>query len=168
MAVRLRPRGSPPAPEDVICRRLADIAWAMHGSRSYIDARPGAAGRNPDDFTSEQIIDLDESASALPGADWLRGIAATANVALRVSGILPMLAAVRAGQGLGLLPCFLAPEAGLERVGPMRGWAEGWLLVHPDLQHVARVRTVMEEIVEMHQRDAKLLAGESQGAERRC
>ena len=43
-------------------------------------------------------------------------------------------------------------------------WAEGWLLVHPDLQHVARVRTVMEEIVGMHQRDARLLAGEIDGA----
>jgi DNA-binding transcriptional LysR family regulator len=167
VAVRLRPRGSPPAPENVICRRLADVAWAMHASRSYLDARGGTARPDPDDFAGEQIIDLHESASGLPGADWLRKIAATANVALRVSGILPMLAAVRAGQGLGLLPCFLAPEAGLERVGPVRAWAEAWLLVHPDLQHVARVRTVMEEIVEMHQHDAKLLAGEIDGAERR-
>jgi len=29
------------------------------------------------------------------------------------------------------------------------------------------VRTVIEEIVEMHQRDARLLAGEIDGAERR-
>jgi DNA-binding transcriptional LysR family regulator len=160
LAVRLRPKGSPPAQENVICRRLADIAWAMHGSRSYLGERAGDARRDVDDFAGEQIIDLDESVSGLPGADWLRGVAATANVSLRVSGILPTLAAVRAGQGLGLLPCFLAPEAQIERVGPVRAWAEGWLLVHPDLQHVARVRIVIDEIVEMHQRDVKLLAGE--------
>jgi hypothetical protein len=35
-----------------------------------------------------------------------------------------------------------------------------WLLVHPDLQHVARVRTVMDEVVALFQSDARLLAGE--------
>ncbi|MEP6651855.1 MAG: LysR family transcriptional regulator [Myxococcales bacterium] len=161
LALRLRPKGSPPAQENVICRRLADVSWAMHASRAYLDSRADGEARGPDDFSHDEVVDLDESAAGLPGGAWLRGVAATATVGLRVSGILPTLAAVLAGQGLGLLPCFIAAAAGLARVGPVRAWAEAWLLVHPDLQHVARVRTVMDEMVAMHQRDAPLLAGET-------
>jgi DNA-binding transcriptional LysR family regulator len=157
LAIRNRPKGDPPAQENVICRRLAELPWAMHASRAYLASRPRSA--DPDDFSADRIVDL-EPGVGLPGSDWLRRMAATGQVGVRVSGILPALASAQAGLGLALLPCFLAAADGqLEQVGPTRGAAEAWLLVHPDLQHVARVRTVMDEIIAMYQADADWLAG---------
>jgi DNA-binding transcriptional LysR family regulator len=158
LAIRSRPKGQPPAQENVICRRLGEVAWAMHASPAYLAGR----GRplDPDDLSTDQIIDLDPSVG-LPGSDWLRRMAASSRVSVRVAGILPALAAAQATLGLALLPCFLVPHGQLVRVGPTRAWAEAWLLVHPDLQHVARVRSVMDEIVAMFQADARLLAGDA-------
>jgi DNA-binding transcriptional LysR family regulator len=54
---------------------------------------------------------------------------------------------VRAGLGLAALPrCVGDPDPGLVRLGgPVAEMTSAlWLLTHPDLRHVARVRAVRE------------------------
>jgi len=61
------------------------------------------------------------------------------------------LEAIRAGAGRGLLPCFLGDaDPGLVRLTPpivdLAAVEDRWLLVHPDLRTVPRIRLVMEWI----------------------
>ena len=59
------------------------------------------------------------------------------------------LEAIRSGAGLGILPCFVGDKdpdlvrltAPIAELG-----ADYWLLVHPDLKNVPRVRLVMDWI----------------------
>jgi hypothetical protein len=48
----------------------------------------------------------------------------------------------------------------LVRLGDPVATAEAWLLVHPDLQRVARVRAVIDVLVELGRRDADAMRGE--------
>jgi len=158
VAVRLRPKGSPPAQENVICRRLADVAWALQASPAYVQ-RHGSPG-DAEDLVGHDVVGLDDDAPSLPGGDWLRKASARAQVVARVTSIVTALAAARAGLGLALLPCFMAEGGALARVGPVRAWAEAWMLVHPDLQQVARVRAVMDALVQIATEEAALLRGD--------
>jgi DNA-binding transcriptional LysR family regulator len=65
------------------------------------------------------------------------------------------------GMGLAVLPCLLAAsEARLRRLtSEILGSRDIFLVVHPDLAKVARVRAVMDFVVEMTKREANVLSG---------
>jgi DNA-binding transcriptional LysR family regulator len=68
---------------------------------------------------------------------------------VRASRIALQLEAIHAGAGLGILPCFVGDaDPSLIRLTPPIEEVEAdyWLLVHPDLKAVPRVRHVMEWI----------------------
>ncbi|QGZ36924.1 LysR family transcriptional regulator [Stappia indica] len=73
---------------------------------------------------------------------------------MRVEGTLGIHAAVRAGAGRAVLPCYLgdADEA-LRRCGPVieELGIPLWILIHPDLKDLARVRRVLEFLGEDRQ-----------------
>ena len=68
---------------------------------------------------------------------------------VRASRFALQLEAIRAGAGLGILPCFVGdadPGAGATHRPVAELAADQWLLVHPDLKGVSRVRLMMEWI----------------------
>ncbi len=77
---------------------------------------------------------------------WLRRQGA-GEAAMEVEGTLGIHAAVRAGAGRAVLPCYLGEaDEGLRRCGPAveELGIPLWILIHPDLKDVARVRRVLE------------------------
>jgi DNA-binding transcriptional LysR family regulator len=74
---------------------------------------------------------------------WMRRNGHDARCRYRVDSLAGMHAAVRAGAGRAVLPCYLGDgDAALVRVGaPIDELEIGlWILTHPDLRHVARIR----------------------------
>jgi DNA-binding transcriptional LysR family regulator len=66
---------------------------------------------------------------------------------VRASRISLQIEAIRAGAGLGILPCFVGDtDLALVRLTPPIDELEAdyWLLVHPDLRAVPRVRRVID------------------------
>src|SRR5205085_3034071 len=85
-----------------------------------------------------------------------------AAVALRASNMPMQLAAIRAGAGRGLLPCFVADEiTELERQTPPvpEIAAEYWVIVHRDLRRAACVRAVMDWVRQLFAEHRDVLAG---------
>jgi DNA-binding transcriptional LysR family regulator len=160
VALRMRGVGAAPAEENVVCRKLYDVPWALYASRAYVAAH--GAPRDENDLEGRDVIDFDEEAPAVPGREWLRQACAAARVRLRATSLLSVAAAVREGLGLGLLPAmFAASGPPLVRIGKPVAAAEGWLLVHPDLQHLARVRAVIDVLADLARQDAPMLRGEA-------
>lgn len=133
-------RASDAPPETLVGRRVARIAWALYG----------AAGAEHDPETAPWVLPGD----ALSGLRALRQATAAlpaARIAARFDSVSAMVGAVRAGLGLGYLPCF-AGEAreGLARLSAPVPEMTGtlWLLTHPDLRHTPRVRAVMDHLGE--------------------
>jgi len=84
------------------------------------------------------------------------------NVALRASTLPLRAAAVRAGIGVGLLPCFLGDaDPTLDRITPPvpELGAEYWVIVHRDLRRAACVRAVIDWIRRVFDERRDELAG---------
>jgi DNA-binding transcriptional LysR family regulator len=83
-------------------------------------------------------------------------------VVLRSSDLLMRLEAIRAGVGIGLLPCYAAdPDPLLERVTPPvpELAADYWVIVHRDLRRAACVRAVIDWIRRLFEQQRDALAG---------
>lgn len=119
---------------DLIARRLATMGYGLF-----------AAAGAPD-----TVIGYDEALADLPEAVWLAHHMAGRRVAFRSNSLQTQLAAAKAGFGVVLLPFWLA--AGEPDLLPVPCDApplerEGWLVLHPDLRDVPRVRAVIEHLV---------------------
>lgn len=126
----------PSRESSVIARRVGTLAFAVYA----------ASAPDADELP---WICYEESMADLPQARWL---ASRVDVGGAAAGIRPndldgMIAAVRCGLGKSLLPEKIAsPLHGIGKVAdaapPVQ--REVWMMVHPELRRLARIRTVMD------------------------
>jgi DNA-binding transcriptional LysR family regulator len=155
LAVRL----APTTQKELVAKKLCEAGWTMYATEAYL-ARRGAPSPVTD-LRGHEVVGFDDTMQNVPGARWLAEHGDGATVVLRGNSLLSVLNAAMVGMGLAVLPCLLAePEPTLRRVSSEVLGARGlWLVVHPDLAKVARVRAVMDFIAEMVERDRKVLVG---------
>ncbi|MDH3282736.1 MAG: LysR family transcriptional regulator [Gammaproteobacteria bacterium] len=156
--IAIRPTQKPP--EELVGRRLSDLAWGVYGSIDYFKTK--RKPRTPADLAEHLLVGGDDSIAALPAMRWLKSHVSDDNIVYRSNSIMIQAAAVKAGFGLAVLPCFFADiETGLIRVLPLTAdlMSELWLLTHRDLRHTARIRAFMEFIAQAVQGDRPLLEG---------
>ncbi len=155
LAVRVRNDSEP----ELIVRKIGRAAWSLYAAAAFVE-RKGAPVA-PDDLAGWDVIGYDASLSAVPGALWLSEHATSAHLVMRANSIVAALNATIVGMGIGVLPCFLAAtEPALRRLTPLAlGERDICLVVHPDLARVARVRAVMDFVVEAFARDTRLWDG---------
>ena len=149
-----------PVQQQLIMRRLGDVVDALYVSRAYLErSGPVKAGALGD----HTFVAFDETFVQRDTPSWLSQRMRGARCVLEVNGTPGILAAVRAGMGIGVLPCWLADADGeLVRVLPEQTLVhELWLVVHHDLRRAARIRAVTDFIVDEVARAAPQLAGTS-------
>jgi DNA-binding transcriptional LysR family regulator len=136
--------GTRPAQQSVIARRAAAVPFGVYAAASYGARRPAWRPGLP--LEGHEVVGFTEDLEGSPPARWLEEHGAGGRVAVRVSTMLGAVEACAAGFGLAVLPEFLARrEAGLQRLSDAPvARTDLWLVVHPDLQHTARVRAVMD------------------------
>lgn len=140
--IALRPTRSPP--ESLVGRKITDVATAVYGATAYLAKAPSRQA-----LEAHIWVAPDDSLAHLPSAQWLRKQLPIVSPVVRCNGVAGMLAAARAGVGLAALPCFLGDAAAeLERVHePLPELTVGlWLLTHPDLRRVPRIRAVLDHL----------------------
>jgi len=137
--VALRPARS--APEGLWGRRLARVATAPYATPAYLAEAGGRALATHDWLGFEPTLDH------LASATWLRANVTPERVVLRANRLAALQAAARAGMGVALLPCYAGDvDPRLVRVSaPSSAWETAlWLLTHPDLRNVPRIRAVLD------------------------
>lgn len=124
------------APDHLVGRRVGPIGSAIY-------ARPGVLSGDP---AVADWIGFDAGLDHLDTARWLRASVPASRIVIRCDTLLGMRSLARAGLGAALLPCFLGDaDPGLERrEATGLESAALWLLTHPDLRRVARVRAVLD------------------------
>lgn len=144
-------------PDNLVGRAVSDLAFAVYGAADYLTRTGGGA-----DLAAHRWVDLDESFAHTAIGLWLKHTHPTAHVVLRVNSVALAVEAVRAGAGLGLLPCGLAGrDPGLRRLGtPVPGVGSAlWLLTHEDLRHMGRVRAFLDFMAAAFAKERPLLEG---------
>ena len=129
-------------PPDLVGRKLRPFDLAVYGRRALLDELAADGGFAPALRVDDQ---RQHHGSEDLGSEEL-GSEEEGDALISASGAV-RLAAIRSGQGIGLLPCLVGdrdpelvgwPDTELQRAGDL------WLLNHPDLRGVARVRAVAE------------------------
>jgi DNA-binding transcriptional LysR family regulator len=141
-------RAGIPNEETLVGRKIADVPWALYGSRGYLE-RNGRIART-EDIAAHAVIGFDGDIRDHHAAKWLRSVAPSARIVARSNTVPGLLMSVRSGAGLAPLPMPLAMrETELERVlGPLPGlYSPIYLLTHPDLRHMPRISAFFDFIV---------------------
>jgi len=154
IAVRLgRPRQG-----DLVARRLGDLTFGLYASQAYVrrHGRPTGA----EDLGRHQAVGFDEAMVHAGIGQWVERSLDPAPVVYRADSVLAQRAAVRAGCGIGAVPCVFAGKD-LERVLDDRRVAIGvWLVTHPGLRRSARIRAVFDFIAQRFDADRESFEGD--------
>ena len=137
--VAVRPAANPP--EGLVGNRVATIATALYASDAYLNATTPHLG-----LADHQWVGPDESLASAGVARWMHANVPVERIRLRANTLMPTLAAANAGLGVTPLPTLLGDrEPTLQRLqDPLPEMDnELWVLTHPDLRYVARIKAVM-------------------------
>ncbi len=142
-------------PDTLIGRQLGESRLGVYGSRAYL-ARHDPLGEPGSASWIESGI---ESVRA-PG--FKKRYFADVPLGVRCNSVLLQQAAVAADMGITLLPCAVGDaDSRLQRIGALEALEAQpmWLLFHPDLRGVPRIRALSTHIQEVFSRLESRLLG---------
>jgi DNA-binding transcriptional LysR family regulator len=148
--------GHRPVEGGLVGRRIGADPWTLYCSRDYAAAH--ARPRTAADLRQHTIVGGGGEMVWPLYRAWLKSHRLEEAVTMQHSSAIGLLAAVRAGAGLAVLPSFIADrDPDLVRcLDPLTDdRAELWLLTHERLRHTPRVRAVMDFLGERLSRLAK-------------
>ncbi|MEM9302147.1 MAG: LysR family transcriptional regulator [Pseudomonadota bacterium] len=138
-------RATPKPPEHLVGRLITRLRWYATASSGYLERN----GQPEDEAALAQhaLIGADDEFSRLRAFRWLRERFPSA-ITWTANQLNTMAALARAGAGIALLPGD-QDQQDLRRLFPVCPEATGelWLLTHPDLRQTARVRVLVDHLV---------------------
>lgn len=147
-------RGSNRPPDNLVGRHVGDIRTAPYASKAYLRSIGRRRG-----FENLDWIGPDESLAHLEQARWLARTIAADRVVMTVDSLVGMVQAVEHGIGAAMLLCPLADaRPGLVRLAEPEVALDTqiWILAHPDLRQVARIRTFTQFLFDALAADPRL------------
>ena len=133
----------------LIARRLNDYSLGVYASADYL-ARHGPLTQRQQ-LQGQRWVGYIDDLMWSPELDYLAEISPAIRPQVRISNVISQVQAVKAGVGMGVLPCFLARrEPGLIRVLPQEIALSRcyWLVTHADARDLLRVQVVADFIVD--------------------
>jgi len=135
-------RGTAQPPENLVGRRVGRLQTALYAAQAYLetaarDAAPAA----------QSWVGHDAVLAHLQSAQWVRKHVPDERVVLRVDSLVALADAVAAGVGLGWVsvPLAEARPALVQLQPPLAEFdTPVWVLTHPDLRRVARIRALTD------------------------
>jgi DNA-binding transcriptional LysR family regulator len=157
--IAVRPSQKPG--EDLIGRRVGKLAHALYGAAPLLRKRGMPA--SPSDLARHDVCVLaDELAHHTAAKWWSKRIKKQVNVAFIANTEMSLAAAISAGMGIGILPCFLGDRLdGVTRVTaiPVGLPVDIWLVTHPALRGNPVIQGLIRALADAMQRDAAILTG---------
>lgn len=135
--------------------KLSDYRLRLYASRRYLEARAPIA--TLDDLPGHRFVSYVEELVYSSELLYLEPYVRDPQLAMRSTSIAAQLQAVRAGIGIGILPCFMAAqEPELQAVLPeaVTVTRSFWLSCHEDLRKVRRIAVLWDYL--------RRIAGEGQ------
>ena len=151
-------RATPRPPEHLVGRKVTDLPWYAWAAPAYLKECGRPSGM--DELASHRLIGSDEGFRRLPVFAALHSRFGPDAFAATASDLSTMAALAASGIGVVLLPFDSTggpgPHGGrLERLFPLepRFASALWILTHPDLRHVARIRALAQFLFDFLRED---------------
>lgn len=129
-------------PESLIGRQLGESRLGVYGSRSYLASRDPVA--NPQD-----VLWIESGIESIRAPAFKKRYFSKVPMGVRCNSVFLQQAAAAADMGITLLPCAVGDaDPRLARVGALEALEAQpiWLLFHPDLRGVPRIRALSNHI----------------------
>ena len=139
---------------------LGTMAAAIYGAAGLVEAQPAA--RTDARWRACPWVAYDAPHEYFRTMAWLSARIGERRPRVRASRFALQLQAIRAGAGLGILPCFVgdADPTLVRLTAPVSDLAhDQWLIVHPDLKSAPRVRVMMDWLRATFREARSVLAG---------
>jgi DNA-binding transcriptional LysR family regulator len=151
-------RPGKPTQQELQVRKIGSVVAGLYAAPAYLKKR--GEPRTVAELSGHDIID-DEEERNYRLSRWMHGLMKPGRVTLRCDSSGVQAAAAVDGGGIAVLYCYVGDaQRGLKRILPDEGLTSDlWIAVHRDLQHAARVRALIDFLVELGQREAAVLAG---------
>jgi len=147
-------RGADEAPPNLVARRVGHVESVLCASPLYLQTMPADLP-----LERQRWVVVDESLAFGAFERWFTAHVPAERVAVRVDSLVGVADAVAQGLGVGFLPRPLLrtrPDlVQLGRAEPTLG-KPIWVLMHPDVQHTARVRALYRFLVDLLSADPQL------------
>jgi DNA-binding transcriptional LysR family regulator len=142
----------------LIGRVLTDYALNCYASRHYLEGRPAICAL--EDLRQHRLIVTQHPANS-PEMRLAETILPAHSARLRFKSINAQLAAVEAGLGISLIPCYMAERSDLCKVLPaeVKVLRTYWICMHADMRAVPRVRTVWDWLIALVEREQCIILG---------
>ncbi len=151
-------RATSKPPEHLVGRKARILDWAVYGAPAYLDT--AGTPESMAEVGKHRFIGADDTFLRLPAFRWMREHLDPGQVPLRANSLNAMAAMAAEGLGLAILPDDQDQPA-LRRIFPTDPAfrSELWLLTHPDLRKVARIRACMRFLAERLATDTRFPVG---------
>lgn len=148
-------RATPAPPEYLAGRRIVRLPWFVYGSAAYLEQR--GTPRSIQDLADHDLVGGSESFRRLDVFDWLHRSFPRERIVATANELNSIAALVTSGLGLGVLPVD-QQRPGLVRLFAVEPafFSQLWLLTHPDLRRVARLRAFSDHLFETLRADSRL------------
>lgn len=151
----------PPAHDSYVFCKLADYGLKVYGTREYLEAH--APIRSRTDLRGHRFVGYVDDLVFSAELQYMKNIAPDAGSFMRSTSIIAQHLAVRRGQCLAVLPCFMARQDSrlvcvLEQ--ELRIDRTFWLVVPGERSKTARIRAVWEYLRETASLNRGFLVGD--------
>lgn len=143
--------------ENLVVRRVAEIAHGLYASESYLARRPV---KKASELAAHPILTSVAGPNVVEAA-WVERVTGGARPTFVSDLTIALVEAARMGAGIAVLPRWLGDaEATLRRI-PMRDEPREpvWITVHRDLKKTPRVRVVLDHLAACLEHDHAMLLG---------
>jgi DNA-binding transcriptional LysR family regulator len=135
-----------PKQQSLVVRKIGRTFHHLFASQAYVAAHPRS--RRARWLAGHDVIGFCDELAQIPPAKWLDQHGKGARVVVRTNSLLSAAEAASAGWGIAALPGFVGKHYALVQLDREQiGYSDHWLIVHPDLQHTARIRAVIEHLM---------------------
>lgn len=130
---------------DLVARKIAEHPMALYCSRDYAARRGVPASLEA--LKEHDLIDVAPEGGEIPAASWMMRYAGDKPPITRSNSMGSLVHAVKAGLGIGALPCTIAdPDRDLVRCSDdiPEGRASSWIVTRRELKDTPRVRAFID------------------------
>jgi len=148
--IALRATANPP--EHLVGRKVNSINWAVYASEQHTGPLPTVMS----ELSAYSIIGGEGQISQLPAFQWLDKHCPESQV-IKCNNLNTIAALTETGMAISLLPDD-QQRSGIQRLFQCEAaWlSDLWILTHPDLRQVERIRLLMQHLYESIQNDVRL------------
>lgn len=144
----------------IASEKIGEFALFLYASPDYLEEF--GTPEEPDDLEHHRFIDYIDELVVISAVRWLSDVQRRQETVFRSTSLVAQYHAAVGGMGIAMLPTFIAASDPRlvpilpEQIGVLRDF---WLSVHKDIEHIPRVRLVLDFLKNLIQENADFMIG---------